>query len=150
MTGEQKQRIQDMRLQGTAYSQIADTLGLSVNTVKSFCRRINLNACDASNETGNEENKEHCKHCGKRLIQKEKQKPKTFCGNDCRYAWWNSHRQQMNRKAVHRLTCAYCGRTFDSYGGKNRKYCGHSCYIADRFGRIPTDREEAHHDERAI
>ena len=59
----------------------------------------------------------------------------------CRLAWWNEHRDSMNRKAVYRLTCAYCGEVFDSYGNKSRKYCSHACYIKDRFGRHPVERE---------
>jgi len=136
MTGEQKLRIQEMRLQGTAFSQIADILGLSVNTVKSFCRRNSINACDASNDTGNKDNKDACKHCGKSLKQTPKTKPKIFCGADCRYAWWNTHRNQPGRKASHVLTCAYCGEEFIDYGSRTRKYCGHSCYINARFGEV--------------
>lgn len=134
MTGEQKQNVQELRRQGLGYAQIAGSLGLSVNTIKSFCRRNNLSACNASNDMGNEEDKDTCKHCGKRLMQTPKAKPKNFCGDECRYAWWNTHRDQMNRKAVYHLTCAHCGRAFDSYGNRSRKYCGHACYIKDRFG----------------
>lgn len=141
MTGEQKQRIQDMRLQGTAYSQIADLLGLSVNTVKSFCRRNSINACNASNDTGNEDNKEKCKQCGNRLTQPTKGKARTFCSDQCRYAWWNSHRHQPDRKASHRLTCTYCGREFISYGNPNRKYCCHACYTSHRFDRSSAGKE---------
>lgn len=37
-------------------------------------------------------------------------------------------------KANYECICEYCGKTFLSYGNKNRKYCSHSCYINDRFG----------------
>ena len=141
MTGEQKQRIQEMRLQGNAYSQIADVLGLSMNTVKSFCRRYSLNACNASNDTGIKENKDNCKQCGKHLKQPLKGKARTYCSDACRYAWWNIHRHQPDRKASHRLTCAHCEREYISYGNPNRKYCGHACYIADRFGWHPAEGE---------
>jgi hypothetical protein len=136
MTGEQKQRIQDMRLQGTAFSQIADELGLSVNTIKSFCRRNSIEACDASNDTGNEDNKDTCKQCGKKLKQTANSRAKMFCNDRCRYAWWNTNRHQPNRKGSQRLTCTCCGREFISYGNPSRKYCGHACYIKDRFGEV--------------
>ena len=29
--------------------------------------------------------------------------------------------------------CARCGKPFTAYGNAGRKYCSHSCYIADRF-----------------
>ena len=143
MTNEQKQSIHNMRRQGLGYTQIADSTGISVNTIKSFCRRNNLTTYNASKDTGNKENKDLCKQCGKQLKQIPKAKPKTFCCDMCRFDWWNTNRNKMNRNSTHHLTCIYCGKVFDSYD-KNRKYCGHSCYIADRFGG------RAHHDERAI
>ncbi len=39
MTKEEKQRVEALRRQGTGYGAIAWELGLSVNTVKSYCRR---------------------------------------------------------------------------------------------------------------
>lgn len=140
MTGIQKQNIHDMRRQGLSYAKIADTLGLSANTIKSFCRRSKLNACATSNDTGN---KDLCKQCGSRLKQTAKSKPKTFCCDKCRFDWWNSNRIKMNRKGVHQMVCTRCGEDFGSYD-RNRKYCGHACYISARFGG------EAHRDERTI
>ena len=144
MTGYQKQAIQELRASGLSYSQIAESLGLSVNTVKSFCRRNPVNANDASKEPGNEEKKQFCKQCGQKLKHKEKAKPKTFCQDACRRAWWNSHRDQLKQNAVYHVTCAHCGAAFESYGNNHRKYCSHSCYIHARFGK------EALHDKRAV
>ena len=42
MTDEQKQQITTMRRDGAGYGKIAVILGISINTVKSFCRRHNL------------------------------------------------------------------------------------------------------------
>ena len=119
MTNDQKQTIQTMRSQGIPISRIAADVGLSANTVKAFYRR-------------EQNKKEFCKHCRKPLEQLPGRKPKTYCNNECRYAWWKSHRHLMKHEAVYTYTCAHCGREFDSLG-KNRKYCGHPCYIADRF-----------------
>jgi transposase len=120
MTNEERETIGKLRLDGLSYGQIAAALGISVNTVKSFCRRH-----DAS--------KLLCKNCGKSLEQVVGKKPKTFCSDWCRNAWWKSHRNAMRKKAVYTLYCARCGRRFDSYGNKSRKYCSHECYIRDRF-----------------
>ena len=141
MTDTQKQTIHNMRRNGAAHSQIADSLGLSVNTVKSYCRRNKINAKDASNDKINED---ICKQCGKNLVKMPQSKAKIFCCDKCRFDWWNVNRIQMNRKGVHRLTCAQCGAEFGSYD-KNRKYCGHACYINYRFGD-----KEVRHDKRAI
>ena len=42
MTSREKQQIAAMRSTGNSYKGIAEKLGLSVNTVKTFCRRNNL------------------------------------------------------------------------------------------------------------
>ena len=139
MTGEQKQSIQNMRRQGLSYAKIADSLGISVNTVKSFCRRSRLNAVDTSSDTGNE----ICKQCGKQLKKIIKSRPRTFCSDKCRFDWWNANRMKIKRDGVHNLICNHCGGCFGSYD-KNRKYCAHACYISARFGK------EARHDQRAI
>ena len=142
MTIQQKERIIMLRNKGESYAQISATLGLSVNTIKSFCRRNNIKTHGESDD-GIKENKELCKNCGKKLTQTSKIKPKIFCCDKCRFDWWNVNRTKTNRKGIHRLTCAHCDAEFGSYD-KNRKYCGHACYISDRF------RKEAHHDERAV
>ena len=42
MTESQKQQILSFRRQGIGYLKIAQELGISQNTVKSYCRRNNL------------------------------------------------------------------------------------------------------------
>ena len=42
MNSNQKQRIERLRTQGESYAFIAKELGISVNIIKSFCRRNNL------------------------------------------------------------------------------------------------------------
>jgi hypothetical protein len=75
-----------------------------------------------------------CKQCGKLIKIIPKRKPKIFCSDECRAEWWNTHPENVQRKAVYHFTCAHCGKPFTAYGNKGRKYCCHQCYIADRFG----------------
>lgn len=127
MTDWQKSQIQTMRMQGISYVKIGQALGISDNTVRSFCRR---------NRPG--ESVKHtipCQHCGKPVKIIPKQKPRKFCSDRCRTAWWNSHREQVTQKAFYHFTCSACGREFTAYGNAHRKYCSHKCYIADRFGK---------------
>ena len=42
MTNQQKEQIRTMRLQGIGYVKIGKILGISDNTVRSFCRRNGL------------------------------------------------------------------------------------------------------------
>ena len=48
MTDKQKQKIIALRRDGAGYGQIAATIGISINTVKSFCRRHSLAAKKAT------------------------------------------------------------------------------------------------------
>ena len=69
MTGQQKEQIRTMRLQGIGYIKIGKALGISDNTVRSFCRRNGLG--DKS------KNAVACKQCGKLIKIIPKQKPKS-------------------------------------------------------------------------
>ena len=131
MNDLQRKAIEKLRNKGVGYKAIAQKLGLSVNTVKSHCRRNGL--------TGNRSVTDaievlFCKKCGKKLTQSVGAKQKSFCSDECRLSWWKEHPEKVKRKAYYELTCAYCRKAFHSYGNKNRKYCSHECYIADRFG----------------
>ena len=74
-----------------------------------------------------------CLGCGKPITQREGIKRVKFCCPSCRQAWWNSHPEKVNRKAIYSFTCACCGKPFTAYGNRGRKYCSHECYITDRF-----------------
>ncbi len=130
MNAGQKAMLQRMRDDGVGYVKIAQELGISRNTIKSYCRRNNLGilkntAPDMSHI---------CKHCGKPLKMIPKHKPKKFCNDKCRLTWWSMNKDMLHKKAIYKLTCQYCGKEFESYGKKNRKFCNHQCYIYDRFG----------------
>ena len=138
MTDAQKEKIRFWRMEGLGYGTIAARLGLSDNTVKSFCRRNHLTGVAAK------EPLILCRQCGQPLAQLPKRKERKFCCEACRRAWWKAHPELVNRKAFYLLTCAHCGKEFKSYGNKGRKYCSHVCYIAERFG------EGGSHDEGTV
>ena len=113
--------ITNMRLEGHSPSVIAATLGLSPSTVRSHIHRHR-----------HVRDEQSCKHCGKPLVQTKGHRAKKFCSDSCRMAWWNSHKEEVNKQAFYKLTCQQCGKEFDSYGNSNRKYCCRACYIASR------------------
>ena len=121
-----KQEIISMRKQGMGYMKIGQLLGISHNTVRSFCSR---------NRIGLSSNTMNCKECGKVIKATSKHKPKKFCCDKCRTAWWNSHQNEVNKKAVYEFTCMCCGDKFTAYGNNKRKYCSHACYIKSRYGK---------------
>lgn len=127
MTATQKSQILHMRLMGSSYGQIAQDLGLSLNTIKSFCRRNNLGERKSENVI-------RCAYCGTEVMQTKHRKAKKFCSDSCRMHWWKEHRQMLNRKSRAAFRCLLCGGEFLDYRSTGRKYCSHACYIADRFG----------------
>lgn len=131
---QQKIEIAFLRSKGYGYTKIAQALGLSKNTVKSYCKRNNLsgtameNAVDMTVLVPS-----FCLECGKPVAQVSGRKKKKFCSDECRHKWWNAHPDKITRKAVYNYTCTGCGKSFTAYGNSKRKYCCHACYIVDRF-----------------
>lgn len=119
MDATQRRRIEQMRASGVSYANIAIALGLSKNTIKSFCRRNNL---------GIKGIVDTCDCCDGALLHTPGAKHKRFCSDKCRLAWWNAHPEAVNRKALYHITCSYCGAGFDSYGNRKRKYCSRACF----------------------
>ena len=130
MTEEQKQQIISLREQGLGYMKVAQQTGISLNTVKSFCRRniVVLSKPKAFATKG------ICEQCGKPVTQIEGRKLKRFCSDKCRNKWWRSNPDKVNRIAMYKYQCPNCGKEFEVYGNKNRKYCCHECYLEHRFG----------------
>lgn len=131
MTKEQKLQIERLRAEGYGYMRVAQTLGISVNTIKSFCRR---NKSLGTTTVLVTDDMYICKCCGVSVKQNPGRKEKKFCSDKCRMEWWNNNLNKVNRKAVYEFTCPHCKKQFKVYGNSRRKYCCHECYVADRFG----------------
>jgi endogenous inhibitor of DNA gyrase (YacG/DUF329 family) len=125
MTNLQKTQIMERRASGEKYSAIAAALGLSENTIKSFCRR---SLVAANTETA----AAHCPQCGAALTHLLHKREKKFCADVCRLAWWNALPEAVSRKAVCDYICAACGKPFTAYGDVSRKFCSRVCYGLSR------------------
>jgi protein-arginine kinase activator protein McsA len=121
MTEQQKSLILTLRCRGQSYAAIAERSGCPVNTVKSFC----LRQADLLRDL---QDKKICRKCGANLTQQTKQKPKTFCCDRCRAAWWTAHRDLLRHKCSHSCVCHRCGREFQALGRAQRTYCSRQCY----------------------
>ncbi len=132
MTDDQKTMIHNLREQGVGYVRIAKVLGLSENTVKSYCQRNGLNAKKIT--TIKLDDIHVCKFCGKEVKQNPGRKEKKFCNSTCRQLWWNSHLDKVNRKAIYEYECEYCHLPFTAYGNSHRRYCSQLCYLTARYG----------------
>ncbi|HBL84671.1 MAG: hypothetical protein A2Y17_11095 [Clostridiales bacterium GWF2_38_85] len=122
MTDSQKILIDNLRLEGYGYSKIAKEIGLSENTVKSYCRRYKT-----SSET--KEIISICTQCGN-PIDKSKRSTRRFCSDACRNKWWNEH---PKAEMLYITTCACCGKEIHMRRHNEKKYCSHACYIKVRY-----------------
>lgn len=132
MTDEQRSKIRNLRAAGLGYKKIAEQMGVSENTVKTYCRRHGLGGTIAMQEK--DESVKTCLQCGTVVMQPPGRKQKKFCSDKCRNAWWKAHPEQINRKAVYSYECAFCKKPFTAYGNFRRRYCCHACFVADKFG----------------
>ncbi|MFW9113276.1 helix-turn-helix domain-containing protein [Corynebacterium striatum] len=122
-----REQVMELRRRGASYGQIATSLGMSRNTVKSICRRADITTAPAVES----EPAKVCEQCNGHI--EPAVAGQRFCCDACRLAWWHAHPERLNRQAIYAFTCAACGESFDAYGNKRRKYCSHPCYIRHRF-----------------
>ena len=131
MTDQQKKQIMAMRLRGDSHAVIGDALGLSRNTVKSFCLRnlrpepLEVQAAPALTGT--------CAQCSTGFVLCPGHRQRRFCSDRCRMTWWNAHRDLLKSASIVEHTCACCGKHFMGYARQQRKFCSHACYIAHRY-----------------
>ena len=121
MTNEERTQIAALQRQGYGYKKIATITGLPQNTVKSYCSRHPVQKNDFAESDG------LCRNCKKPLEQTPHKRQKKFCSNVCRMAWWNNHPELVQRKAYYTVTCAHCGKQFESYGNAHRRFCSRAC-----------------------
>lgn len=123
MTPAQERLICEARRKGAGYKAIASATGLDRDAVRYYCKRHGLDGGSA------------CPNCGRSLTQPQRGRRRRFCGEACRRAWWAKHPEAIQHKetALYTQTCQCCGKQFTVYGNSRRRYCGHACYISDRF-----------------
>lgn len=122
MTNEEKQNIRQLQTRGYGYRSIAAMTGLSVNTVKSYCRRHPLEQAAESVVEG------FCRECGKRIRRLPHRKEKKFCSDKCRAKWWAAHAEAFGRQCYVKTVCTNCGKEFETYPSKQRKFCSRTCF----------------------
>lgn len=136
MNSIEREQIIALRAFGQSYARIADALNLSVNSIKSFCRRNAMSGSAgkpvAQIESETTQNATFCEQCGQLTVQTPGRKHKRFCSDTCRTAWWNAHRSQVRRKTMRTFCCARCGMQFSRYGVTRRSFCSRSCASAAR------------------
>lgn len=169
MTEIQKQQIAALRTKGLVFAEIANKMNLSINSVKSYCRRNEIvpdttattDAATAIDTIDTIQNQEHideptadvlpesyceprtaCKLCGETLVNTPGHRQKTFCSAFCQRKYWRQNRSLMRHPSFITTTCPNCGHTFSDYAGHKRKYCSHTCYIKARYGKGDVNESE--------
>ena len=132
----QKEKVRQMRGHGTSYSKIARALGLSENTVKSFCKRNGLTGSSEKIVDSNGKGAPFCLSCGIPITQIPGYRGRMYCTDRCRISWWNKHPAAPSRKNTRLFTCLACGSQFDGYGKRERKYCSRSCCAKSKAARL--------------
>lgn len=84
MTDNQKKLIHIYREKGMSYKEIADALALSINTIKTFCKRNGLGGVRTVTNAVDEVMVKACECCGKPVGQNPGRKQKKFCSDSCR------------------------------------------------------------------
>ena len=128
MTYDEKCKIDDMRKNGCGCTTIANTLGLSLNSVKSYCRRTKP---QTAKPVTIEIKEGGCEYCGAELVHIEGKKKKRFCSDKCRISWWNHHRDKLQHRNPISIKCKCCRKVFIS-SNSSRKYCSMNCYNKTR------------------
>ncbi len=126
MTNDNIKKIIELRGCGYGYQKISNITGISVNTIRSYCKRNGIEK-PQSNITG------YCKNCNKPVCSTPHRKQKIFCCDKCRLQWWSKNRDLIKQKSVVPQFCILCGKQFFAYNSSNRKFCSHDCYIQYRY-----------------
>lgn len=137
-TEEKMEQVLLLRKSGMSNRKIAEYTGVSYEKVRYQMRKLDCDSIPVDEELPEKiKMREACAFCGKPITQEKhhRGRKKQFCCEKCRRTYWKLHRkeQKQNPKAIYAKVCAYCGKTFEVYGNKNRKYCCHEHYDADYF-----------------
>ena len=115
-----KAHIMSLRRKGYDYSTIASMTGYPKATIKSLVWRAL-----------NKQSVPKCENCGVKITNTPHKKPRRFCSDKCRFAWWNKHRDLLGGNGIIAHTCMYCGNEFENRC-KTSKYCSRECFQAAR------------------
>ena len=138
MTDAQARQIQEMRMKGSGYKAIGAAIGLSRDIVRNYCKKHNLAgyaAVVSKNMKLMVDGKEVCHFCGNAITQPRDWKAETLLLRKMQEGMVEGAPggNEKSEFASYELTCQHCGKTFISYGNRNRKYCSRECYIQYRF-----------------
>ena len=128
MKPEQKRMIEELRNSGCGYKEISEQLQISINTVKSYCKRHELTRMGKRNSGS----VRFCVQCGTEIKQEQHRKTKKFCSDRCRMIWWREHSSLLRTPSKQIFICPVCHEAFSAYSSTKQKYCSRLCYARSR------------------
>ena len=128
MKPEQKRMIEELRNSGCGYKEISEQLQISINTVKSYCKRHELTWMGKRNSGS----VRFCLQCGNEIKQEQHRKTKKFCSDRCRMIWWREHSSLLRTPSKQTFICPVCREAFAAYSSTKQKYCSRLCYARSR------------------
>ena len=96
MTTQQLEAIAIMRFENYPYQFIGNHLGIPVNTVKSICRRLEIETLKPRKTKAEQQNTRFCKNCDKPLSLSSRSDA-VFCSDYCRVKWRRKNRRIIEK-----------------------------------------------------
>lgn len=136
MNEEKAIEIKNLRRKGMSFRKLAEYSGESISVVRTQCKDITPDE-EQDDLFQQIQKKQACAFCGRKIDPVKRGRPRRFCSDECRRAYWRANRDQLKQhpESLYTKVCPYCGKTFTVYGNKNRKYCCHEHYVLDYFGK---------------
>ena len=126
MNERDRNNILNLRAKGMSFLAIAESLGISVGTVKTVCSRNK----DTIEQKKQPQSGRNCLACGAPLDNSVTGSRARFCNQRCYYRWWQ--KQAKNPRKEYKKTCPNCHKTFFAASKKSQKYCSRDCFYAAR------------------
>ena len=126
ITDQQKNQILVLKAKGLTVTEISDTVGVPIGTIKSFCYRNKGTPVPILPQKATTT----CVCCGKPIDPQSGRHARRFCDRSCYIRWW--HAQGGHKRTEYNKVCAHCGKPFTVFTRKAQKYCSAACYQAAR------------------
>lgn len=136
----QRQKIRRLRNQGYGYLRISEQLGISSNTIRSFCKKENIAGyIKIGEQLKGKDNLTVCKQCNRKFYQVAGRKKKIFCSSSCCKVYWTLHKDKQRRLVPQKYNCQICNKEYFEYPTRKRKFCSRNCYYISKCKAVFTD-----------
>lgn len=90
-----------------------------------------------------------CPNCGTAIVPNKRGRPKFFCSEKCRRAYWNNHPKPDAWGCYKEKVCPVCGRVFLARHRSKReqKYCSVACANHSRSREFRESQREENNEE---